>query len=295
MMIARKSIGIVLVISILVIFGCGKEEEEPKELLQMYPEGVPKEIVSEIDGAEMVLIPTGEFEMGDQHRGLHAGCRPVHTVYLDAFYVDKYEVTVGQYKKFIEATGHRAPDWHAVSKYSPTDEYPIIWVSWLDAAAYAQWAGKRLLTEAQWEKAARGGLVGKKYPWGDSEPDGSNANFADRNWSPTSSFSWSYETVDDGYGFTARVGSYAPNGYGLYDMAGNVWEWCADEYDADYYSISPKNNPTGPGVPVLFVNDDFTNVGTSSRVREKGIDRKTTQAYPLEYADGQCPVSAYPS
>ena len=113
----------------------------------------------------MVLIPAGEFLMGNNDGAPDE--RPAHTVYLDAFYIDKYEVTVGQYKQFVEATGHPAPDWNEVAQYAPTDRHPIVYVSWYDAMAYAKWVGKTLPTEAQWEYAARSGLEGQTYPWGD--------------------------------------------------------------------------------------------------------------------------------
>ncbi|MBC8234001.1 formylglycine-generating enzyme family protein [bacterium] len=193
------------------------------------------EIIWQQDGAKMRLIPAGEFQMGSNNGDSDE--KPVHTVNLDAFYMDKYEVTVGQYKKFIQATGHRAPNWSSVSQYSPTDNHPIIYVSWDDAQAYCKWAGKRLPTEAEWEKAARGGLVGKKYPWGDEAPDAGGkyrANFDPGNY------------TEDGYRYCAPVGSFPPNGYGLYNMAGNVWEWCSDWYDGNYYFSSPRNNPPGP-------------------------------------------------
>jgi formylglycine-generating enzyme required for sulfatase activity len=197
------------------------------------------EIIWEKDGAKMRLIPAGEFSMGSNDGNDDE--KPVHTVYVDAFYMDVYEVTVGQYKKFIKATGHRAlPDW--VSTYSPTDNHPVVGVSWDDAQSYCKWAGKRLPTEAEWEKAARGGLVGKKFPWGDSNPDGSQCNFADRN----TSYFWSDKNVNDGYQYCAPVSSFSPNGYGLYNMAGNVWEWCEDWYVDNYYANSPARNPQGP-------------------------------------------------
>ena len=153
--------------------------------------------------------------------------KPVHTVYVDAFYMDKYEVTNAQYRKFVEATGHQKPSHWDSSKFNQPKQ-PVVNVSWDDAVAYCKWAGKRLPTEAEWEKAARGGLEGKKYPWGNSSIDTSQANNNKNVGKPT------------------PVGNYPPNGYGLYDMAGNVWEWCADRYDRDYYKDSPDRNPTGP-------------------------------------------------
>jgi len=190
-----------------------------------------RDIIIGQDGAPMVLIPAGEFQMGDAFDEGNSDERPVHTVYVDAFYMDVYEVTNAQYKKFMDATGYKAPtDWDDDSFNAP--DHPVVGVSWHDAKAYAEWAGKRLPTEAEWEKAARGGLVGKRYPWGD-EITHNDANYDDtggkNQWSNTS-----------------PVGGFAPNGYGLYDMAGNVWEWCADWHGSNYYSKSLKLNPTGP-------------------------------------------------
>jgi formylglycine-generating enzyme required for sulfatase activity len=206
------------------------------------------------DGASMVLIPAGEFEMGSSEG--ESDEKPAHTVYLDAFYIDKYEVTNAQYEKFVRATGHNQPDGNKMVKgqwqsgFKPWTDHnfngntqPVVCVNWEDAKAYADWADKRLPTEAEWEKAARGKLVGKKYVWGDEWPPPKGAgNFDDEN------------VIDndvingyiDGYAYTAPVGQFNPNGYGLYDMAGNVWEWCADWYDSSYYASSPKSNPNGP-------------------------------------------------
>ena len=138
------------------------------------------------------------------------------------FWIDTTEVTVGHFKKFLAESGHTFSSdlWKNIYHYSPTDDHPMIYVSWHDATAYTKWAGKRLPTEAEWEFAARGGLVDKEYSWGD---DGKLArNYAN-----------CYRTggKDKWDQTTAPVGSFKPNGYGLYDTAGNVWEWCQDWYD----------------------------------------------------------------
>ena len=138
----------------------------------------------EIEGikSQMVLIPAGNFQMGDSFNEGDAGERPVHTVYLDAFYIDKYEVTNEQYKKFLDANpqwhksnidgqyhdGNYLKDWNGNDSPSGKGNHPVVYISWHSAKAYADWAGKRLPTETEWEKAARGGLVSKRYPWGDS-------------------------------------------------------------------------------------------------------------------------------
>jgi formylglycine-generating enzyme required for sulfatase activity len=214
--------GIVIVIlGLMVVCGCGKDEQKTEENKQVE---LPKTITGK-DGAEMVLIPAGEFQMGSNDGG--DAEKPVHTVSLDAFYMDKYEVTNAQYKKFIDSTGHKAPKYLGNDYNAP--EQSVVVVSWHDAIGYAKWAGKRLPTAAEWEKAARGDLTGKKYPWGDK------LTHDDANYAGTDRWESPYP-----------VGSFTPNGYGLYDMAGNVWEWCSDWYDENYYSSSPKRNPTGP-------------------------------------------------
>ena len=198
-----------------------------------------KKIIWEKDGSEMVLIPAGSFEMGDHFEEGDGDEQPVHTVQLDAFYMDVREVTVGQFREFVNQSGYKyGGDWDVVAEYSPGDEYPMICVDWNDATAYAEWAGKRLPTEAEWEYAARGGLVGKRYSWEDDESlAGDDANYDGKD-------KWEY---------CSPVGSFAANGYGLYDMAGNVWEWCQDWYDGDYYSSSPATNPLGPDTGTLRV------------------------------------------
>ena len=182
------------------------------------------------DGAEMILIPAGEFIMGSPEGEGGDNEHPQHTMFLDAFYIDKYEVTNAQYKQFMDARGRKAPKYWDDGKYNQPNQ-PVVGVTWHDAVAYAKWAGKRLPTEAEWEKAARG-TDGRKYPWG-NEWDSSKCN---------SGFD------GDGYKGIAPVGNFhdGASPYGVMNMAGNVWEWVADWYDEDYYSRSPQQNPKGP-------------------------------------------------
>lgn len=198
---------------------------------------VEQEIRFETDGAVMHLIPAGDFEMGDHFGEGQSDERPVHTVYLDAFYMDETEVTNAMYRTFVAETGHSNIPFH----WNKADDlgrlgkphYPVIYVTWYDAMAYAQWAGKRLPTEAEWEYAARGGRVGGRYPWG-NEASHAQANY-------------SGEIEPDIWYWPAPVKRFPSNDFGLHDMAGNVWEWCLDEYDKDFYSTSPRNNPVAGG------------------------------------------------
>ena len=189
------------------------------------PQGkIPKRITGK-DGTPMVFIPAGEFLMGSDEGEDNE--KPVHTVYVDAFYMDVYEVTNAQFQKFLEAKGAKRIHWSLEHSGFNHPNNPVIGAG-PSAMDYCQWAGKRLPTEAEWEKAARGGLEGKKYPWGDEPPDETKTNFNRHVGHPT------------------PVGSYPPNRYGLHDMAGNVSEWCDDWYRQDYYQNSPKRNPKGP-------------------------------------------------
>ncbi|MBV6402586.1 MAG: Hercynine oxygenase [Anaerolineales bacterium] len=198
----------------------------------------------ESDGVTMMYVPAGAFSMGSDS----GDEKPIHSVTLDAYYIDKYEVTNAAYKRCVDAGVCDPPK--LSSSYTRDayygnpefDEYPVIYVDWNMANAYCEWRGNRLPTEAEWEKAARG-LDGRTYPWGDAF-DGTKLNFCDKN----CSFDWGDKSVDDGYADTSPVGSYesGKSPYGLYDMAGNVWEWVADWYDSSYYSNSPSSNPLGP-------------------------------------------------
>ena len=212
---------------------------------------------------DMVLIPAGEFQMGSNNG--YNNEKPVHTVYLDAFYMDTHEVTNAQYKEFVDANpewqkggslarGYANADylkpWNGNTYPKGRADHPVVWVSWYAAMAYAEWAGKRLPTEAEWEKAARGGWVGTPYPWGDSALNSRKANYGQR---------WR------GAIGTMPVGSYASNRYGLYDMVGNVYEWCLDRWDP--YSTSPRQNPVAGAGSISEITSAFLRVGTERSIR----------------------------
>jgi formylglycine-generating enzyme required for sulfatase activity len=179
----------------------------------------------------MVVVPAGEFLMGSAAGDSDE--QPEHKVYVDSFSMDVYEVTVGQYAAFLQAKGIDQPsDWKTMNQPAH-QKRPIANVDSTDASAYCKWAGKRLPTEAEWEKAARG-TDGRLYPWGNDPPTPLHANFGKTEW--------------NNHGVLAPVGTFeaGKSPYGIYDMAGNVWEWVSDWYDYNYYKVSPAQNPTGP-------------------------------------------------
>ena len=193
------------------------------------------------DDAQMMLIAEGPFWMGvDYSLGLEDE-GPRHEVWLDAYYIDIHEVTTERYAKFLAATRRTSPWlWSSVDLELHADR-PVIGVTWYDADEFCRWAGKRLPTEAEWENAARG-TDERPYPWGSEPPDADRANFA-----IGARFSYSQALMP--------VGRYvnAKSPYGLYDMAGNVWEWVQDWYGGEYYTESPADNPAGPEAGQLKV------------------------------------------
>lgn len=234
----------------------------------------------------MVMIPAGEFDMGidrseipeltNWSKGYDQSATaswfedeiPRHKVYLDAYYIDVYEVTNEMYANFIKATGRKPPKYLNDPMYNDPQQ-PVVGVTYEDAKAYCDWAGKRLPTEAEWEKASRGRLVGKRFPWGDTASH-DYANYAG--------------TVgSDIWGGTSPVGKFAPNGYYLYDMAGNVFEWCADWYEKDYYSKSQKDNPTGPisGKTRVVRGGGFGYTANFLRVSDRFGSYFPSNAYPF--------------
>ena len=250
---------------------------------------VEPDTVDSSDIPRMVLIPAGEFEMGSNDAEAENNEQPVRTVYVDAFYMDETEVTNTQFKAFLLEN----PQWQkgrVNAKFADADylylwngnnypngkgNHPVVWVSWYAAMAYAEWADKRLPTEAEWEYAARGGLEGKKYP------NGNTITPADANY--------------DNAGGTTSVTKYPKNGYGLYDMAGNVWEWCLDEYDAEFYFTFPRDgvarNPLSGANSVEWLMDNFTNVKVS-RVLRGGSWHNSERYVRVAYREYVRPTSA---
>jgi formylglycine-generating enzyme required for sulfatase activity len=228
-------------------------------------------------GMEFVLVKGGCFEMGDTAGDGDNDERPLHEVCVNDFYLGRYEVTNEQFKRFVEATGHRTTaevkgsgwgfdregsgdakersglSWrHPLWPEDSIDKkmnHPVVQATWYDARELAAWLSRknnrtvRLPYEAEWEYAARSGGKDYRYSWGAGPPAGNVADLQLKMIMPKIE---TFPGHDDGYRYTAPVGSYARNDLGLFDMTGNVWEWCMDWYDADYYNDSPKNNPTGP-------------------------------------------------
>ena len=230
----------------------------------------------------MIELPGGTFLMGSEYAEGFAkdGEGPVRPVTLRAFAIDQYPVTNAGFRSFVEATGYRTeaerfgwsfvfwahvrpelvrdtvaavPWWCQVpgaawsapegpgSNTRGREDHPVVHVSWNDAAAYARWAGLRLPTEAEWEYAARGGLEQKLYPWGDKlRPGGEHRCNIWQGDFPNE------DTADDGYAGTSPVEAYAPNGYGMYSITGNTWEWCADWFSAEFHVTAARDEPAGP-------------------------------------------------
>jgi len=249
----------------------------------------------------MVLVPAGDFSMGSTDEDIDElfelcstkipDCEresledqyPQRLVYLDSFYIDEFEVTNAQYAQCVRGgnctesnpSSRNRSSYYANPEY---DQYPVIRVSWFDAQAYCEWAGKRLPTEAEWEKAARG-TDARLYPWGNEAPDASRLNYCDFDcrWKQ-----FRDQDVHDGYADTSPVGAY-PMGtspYGACDMAGNAWEWVADWYDSAYYAVAPSRNPLGPtvGAKRVLRGGSFENIWhvTSATYRSHELPRTRT-------------------
>jgi len=238
-----------ILIGAFVMAACSNVENSTPIMTTVTEKAAPTLGESFVDkqGVSMALIPAGPFEMGSSNGAEDE--QPVHAVTLDAFYIDLYEVTNSQYAVCVDAgicdpttdtTAYESSYSRGIYYGNPEyANYPLIYANWYEAQAYCEWRGTRLPSEAEWEKAARGGLEGNAYPWGDELPvcktGGRNGATFDDN-----------GVCNDTD--TTQVGGYGPNGYGLYDMAGNVIEWVGDFYDENYYANSPMSNPSGPKV-----------------------------------------------
>jgi len=221
-------LGIIFLVIVGVIVAANQHPSTPIPAATM---------ISPKDGMTLMYVPAGNFLMGSANSDPYAQANemPQHTVYLDAFWIDQTDVTNAMYAKCVSASACPQPTKlrsYTHSSYygnSQFDNYPVIYVTWDDATAYCKWAVRRLPTEAEWEKAARG-TDGRIYPWGNEPPNSNLLNY------------------NNNVGDTTKVGKY-PNGtspYGVLDMEGEVWQWVADWYDSDYYANSPSSNPLGP-------------------------------------------------
>ena len=216
--------------------------------------------VNPIDNQEYAWIPPGTFQMGcvlDDYN-CDEDEYPRHKVTLTkGFWIGRSQVTVEAYLAFSAATEHALPEAPEFNVGWSKKDHPIVRVKWADAAEFCEWAGARLPSEAEWEYSARGGREGLRYPWGDT-PSHENANYRGTGW-------------QDAWETTSPVRSFRTNGYGIYDMAGNVWEWLADWYSPNYYSFSPESDPTGApsGLERVLVGGSFYNPPRVLRVSDR--------------------------
>ena len=202
-----------------------------------------EEPMIEKDPVEMVIIPAGPFIRGSAPGEGRLDEQPRRKIYLNAFAIDKYEVSNAHYMKFLDETLHKAPlnvfAERPLNKEEGIANLPVVQVTWHDAVDYCFWAGKRLPTEAEWEKAARG-TEGRLFPWGDQPPTPQRANY-EKDWDGKKTF---VEVTALPEGQSA---------FGLFNLSGNIREWVQDWYDAEYYSLAPEKNPKGPETGILKV------------------------------------------
>ena len=227
--ITRKYLLLILLIFACSVLFCGEPDPQPGDEAH--------QIVEKIGplAMEAVLVRGGTFEMGDKFNSGGSDEQPVHEVKVTDFYMGTTEVTVGQYKRYCLDTGRAMPEQESYSK----NDYPMVFVTWFEAQAFCEWAGGSLPTEAQWEYAASSRGMMLKYPTG-STIDQSAANFSGTG-------------KRDRWKKLAPVAKFPPNLLGIYDIAGNVYEWCYDYYKSDYYKLPTYQNPRGPATSMFKV------------------------------------------
>jgi formylglycine-generating enzyme len=264
---------------------------------------------------EMVLIPAGSFVMGD-NMGLDDE-KPVHKVTITKpFYLGQYEVTVEQFRRFVEATGYAtdaekgtgfqgAFGWNREmmefkmndeyswrnTGFSQSDSHPVVNVSWNDAMAFCTWLSRtegsafRLPTEAEWEYACRAGTSTSYFHGNDAEGCAEVGNVADAAFEAQFPELQGVVRANDGYAYTSPAGSFSPNRFGLYDMHGNVWEWCADWFDVEYYAQSPANDPSGPatGEECVYRGGGWFNCARGFRSASRSGDRPENRHLTLGF------------
>lgn len=218
---------LVLTSVVMVASGCSSRNVAKEQT----PRPATSGKINPKDGAELVLVPAGKFIMGSDASdpASQPNQTPQHSVHLDSYYIYKHPVTVAQYRRFAEESGRKMPE---SPPWGWRDDHPMVMVVWEEAMAYAKWAGASLPTEAQWEKAARG-TDARHYPWG-NDWDNTKLQCSVEQWGDANA--------------TAPVGSHPAGAspYGAMDMAGNVTQWCLDNYSGNYYTLSPPKNPKGP-------------------------------------------------
>jgi len=214
------------------------------------PSHLPATIVGH-DGAPMVLVPAGEFTMGSDEGDDDE--QPIHHVVLDSFYLDTFEVTNGRFAKFVAAI-QSEPPWGFADQETPVvhADRPVRWVNWMEALGYCLWAGKRLPTEAEWEKAARG-TDSRTYPWGNDPPSAAHAVFG----------------LTEGAETVSPIGNRdkGQSPYGVHDLAGNLYEWVTDWYDEEFYTTNPPRNPRGPDEGTAKVQRGGSYINNPYRIR----------------------------
>ena len=263
-MLEPKTKTFLLLFITILLFSYPLIAEEFAGDITIYDETEPSEIIEvpeELDVPEgMVYVPDGYFVMGSDD-SLAKEEKPAHQVYLKGFFIDRYEVSNRDYEVFLQETGRPPPKYWYDERFNDPDQ-PVVGVSWKDATAYAKWANKRLPTEAEWEKAARG-KEGFTWPWGNDRKKFYLSIYLN------------IHGIADNFEYTSPIDRFilGRSPYNAYNMAGNVWEWCQDWFDTHYYKYSPEINPQGPRSGIYkvlrggsWVNKIY-NVSTTKRVR----------------------------